>query len=622
MIKQNSLALYKNKPALVTDAGEKINIKLQDGSQVKVREKDIFILHEGPLTNLNELENTPPETDINEVWELTVSFVQEGTAITLKDIADLAWNEWTAKSAWNAYLLLADGLYFSGSAGSGQILPRPKEDIEAEIKKRSVKQNEAAERTAFIDRLKETDRLKTNKLILPEDEHFLQDVKALAMGLTEKSRTMHDAGLSEEPTAAHKLLLETGVWTPFFNPYPSRFDVSTISAKAAVPPLPDEDREDLSGLDAFAVDSVWSEDPDDAVSIKIENDGCTLFVHIADPTASIIPNSDADIEARSRGTTFYTPEGTFRMISEEALPVFALGLSEISPALSFIIKIDGEGKIINTEIVRSKVHITRLSYEEADENIKFQPFFDFAERNIKRRSDAGAVFIDFPEIHITVKDCTVDIYPQKDTHSAIAVRECMLLAGEAAAGWALKNKLPFPFVSQETGDLPANPLDGLAGAYQLRRCMRPRTLSCKPGLHWGLGLDIYTQVTSPLRRYTDLLAHQQIRAFLLGKPPVETDELLARIAQSDRGAISRVHAERASRAYWIAVYLSDKIDSVWDAVFLDRKGPLAVLFIPKLGLEVQTALPHSASGIVPNETVKIKLKRVRLEQSEVHFTAV
>lgn len=111
--------------------------------------------------------------------------------------------------------------------------------------------------------------------------------------------------------------------------------------------------------------------------------------------------------------------------------------------------------------------------------------------------------MEFPEVHITVSEGQVAIEPIPAYASADMVRECMLLAGEGAAHWALRQRLPFPYVSQETGDIPNAPLQGMAGSYQLRRCMRPRTLSVKPGIHWGLGLEVYTQVTSPLRRYKE-----------------------------------------------------------------------------------------------------------------------
>ncbi|MDR0589398.1 MAG: RNB domain-containing ribonuclease, partial [Spirochaetaceae bacterium] len=148
----------------------------------------------------------------------------------------------------------------------------------------------------------------------------------------------------------------------------------------------------------------------------------------------------------------------------------------------------------------------------------------------------------------------------------------------------------------------------------------------KPGSHWSLGLEGYTQVTSPLRRYTDLLAHQQIRGFLregtagLNTPGSEAilgdDELLLRLAAADAAAQGNLHAERSSRTHWIMVYLSDKKDSPWEGVILEKRGNRALVLIPALGLETQVSLK---GGEEPGETVSLTLKSVRIPEGEANF---
>jgi exoribonuclease-2 len=194
----------------------------------------------------------------------------------------------------------------------------------------------------------------------------------------------------------------------------------------------------------------------------------------------------------------------------------------------------------------------------------------------------------------------------------------MLLAGEGAANWALEARLAFPFIGQETENIPEKIPDSYAGAYQLRRSMRPRILTAKPALHQGLGLDIYTQVTSPLRRYTDLLAHQQIRASLRAEAPLGEDELLARLAASERAAIAVQRAERDSRAHWTAVYLAGKEGMTQEGIIMDKRGPHAVVLIPALGMETQTALPRGAEPD-PNDAVTLKLSSVRIPECETRW---
>ncbi|MDR1904877.1 MAG: RNB domain-containing ribonuclease [Treponema sp.] len=640
MIKEKSLVLYKNRPALAADTvGEKIGITVLGGEQLRVREKDVELLHPGPVRNFSELEGGSiiSETDIRGAWELLSG---SGTAVKLQELAELVYGEYSPRAAWAACLLLADGLYFSGTIHA--VKPRPAEELALEEKRRAEKQRELRERDAFLERLRE------KKLVLPDDRRFLQDVEALAYGQTDKSRTLRGLGLSETPEEAHRMLMSAGVWTAFVNPHPARQGLSVSSARIIPQGPPDEDRVDLTSLCSLAIDNSWSGDPDDAVSLEEAGTGGppVLWVHVADPASSVVPGSPADLEARSRGATLYLPEGPSRMLAEESLALFALGLTEVSPALSFKIILKPDFSIAETGIVRSWVKITRLSYEAADRlagsrdesealsgstpyldglghaeieriSLMLRRLFSWARQNEERRLNSGAVVsIELPETHISVANGEVAVSPVMPYLSSAVVRECMVLAGEGAAQWALARRIPFPFISQEAGEIPDDILPGMAGSYQLRRSMRPRSLSVKPGIHWGLGLDEYTQVTSPLRRYTDLLAHQQIRAFLRGAEPLTEEEVFLRLNAADNAASAAIRAERASRAHWTAVYLSGKIDSVWDGIVLDTKGRDQTVIIPALGLE--TRLPMRRK-VEPNKGVKLLLKSVQIHLGSVSF---
>jgi exoribonuclease-2 len=663
--------------------GDKIEIAVAGGEKLRVREKDIEALHPGPLASPDDppLAGAPGGAltgDVRGAWELLAGTLAPGDAVSLKELAELAYGEFSPQSAWAAYALLREGVYFSGTGAA--LYPRDVSEVEAEERKRDGKQRDALEREAFLE------RLKADKLILPgaedspdylpsgrytdppggtpSDLRFFQDVEALAWGKSAKSRTLKDLGRPETPEEAHRFLLSAGVWTPWVNPHPERFGVSAVSAKEGVAVPPAEARADLTGLRSYAIDNAYSADPDDAVSIEgPDTEGrVTLYVHIADPAASVLPGSPADLEARGRGATLYLPEGPARMFADEALPRFALGVcrdyedfaasrppgpDETSMALTFKLTLRSGGPVLDIEILPSRVNVTRLTYREADERAKTEnppsgtnpvnadpvaadltALLALAEANVTRRVKAGAVMIDLPEAHISVDipRRSIEVEADAPSPSADMVRECMLLAGEGAAHWASRRQLPFPFVCQETGDLPNDPLPGLAGSYQLRRCMRPRTLSVKPGAHFGLGLDEYTQVTSPLRRYTDLLAHQQIRAALgvglyAGREPLTEDEVLFALSAGDAASLAVIQAERASRAHWMAVYLAaylDKPDDSWDGVVLERKGPRALVSIPALGVETQIPLK---TGEGPNEPVQLKLVSIRIPEAEFVFSA-
>ena len=93
MIRERSLAAYKERPALVGEVtGDRIGISLRGGEKLKVREKDIEIVHPGPVQNLDGISvQNPGEGDaghaaVREVWELLRDTLPEGGTIPLIDI--------------------------------------------------------------------------------------------------------------------------------------------------------------------------------------------------------------------------------------------------------------------------------------------------------------------------------------------------------------------------------------------------------------------------------------------------------------------------------------------------------------------------------------------------------
>ena len=644
MINENALVIYKTKPAVVKERSDgKYTILLSDGQSIKVRDKDIEFLHPGPVKDFNTLLNFKiDDSVIREAWEL---LCDDNAPQSLKDTAVFIFNDFTPSAAFYMYELLKDGLYFSGAIES--VKPRSREEVSAEESKRNEKQKESGERIEFLKQLKAAYKkssdngLSANDNTLREKWHvFLQDVEALAYGKTQRSRTMRDMGLSETPEEAHSLLLKTGYWTKMVNPHPPRYGLSYNSARI-IPDAADAQlkqcakqnhnalcaltRRDLCSLESFAIDSPWSNDPDDAVSIEKTSDGkIILYVHVADPASVIVYDSPAEKEARDRGATLYLPEGASRMLAEECIPMFALGLSEISKALTFKMTINEESaEITETEIFPSLVKVTRISYEQADKEIENNQgafktlceLYDLSRKISGRRAADGAVNIDFYDVHITLKDETVNIEVIPEYRSSSLVKECMITAGEGASAWAASRGLAFPYISQEV-DAVGKVLPGYAGFLQLRKSLKPRVFSVKPGRHQGLGLDGYLQVTSPLRRYNDLLSHIQIYNYLSGGKLIPSDEISARIGFNEAAVSAVVHAERASENHWKMVYLSDKKDYVWDAVAAENKGRFWVAVIPSIALETQVSLRGSIS---PNDNIKLVLKSVNIPKGEAAF---
>ncbi|KKY36818.1 putative mitochondrial protein cyt-4 [Diaporthe ampelina] len=119
-----------------------------------------------------------------------------------------------------------------------------------------------------------------------------------------------------------------------------------------------------------------------------------------------------------------------------------------------------------------------------------------------------------------------------DGSEAPLVTNTMVLAGEVAARWCVDRNIPIPFTKQSGAEKNKELLKAytekvyypalLSGqrpsteqSRQFHDLVGPDEVSTRPGPHFIMGLDVYAKVTSPLRRYSDLLAHWQIEHALL-----------------------------------------------------------------------------------------------------------
>jgi len=603
----HSLVLYKNRPARIVQIDKKLEIELADGQTVSVRPKDVTLLHPGPLRSWSALQR--PAGDPLTAWELL-----SGSESSLAELAELAFDSFTPASAWAIWEMVIDGLYFSGEPAA--IRSHTAEQVAAEEANRAAKAVEEAAWQAFVSRI-------NDGRYLPEDEGYLQEIVAVALEKQPHSRVMRGLGQVETAVNAHAFLLKIGYWPPQFNPYPLRFKLPTRPPQISLPPLPDEPRRDLTHLLSLAIDDAESRDPDDALSLDADG---RLWVHVADPAAVVLPDSPADLAARERGVTLYLPEGAVTMLPAAATDELALGVDNLqparSPALSFGLRLNQAAEIEAVEVVPSWVQVTRCSYEEAEAALEqgdalLASLYALADRYWQRRQANGAIELNLPEVKIMVaSDGRVMLRPLPSLRSRNLVREAMLMTGEAVAKLAQQHGLPIPYTAQEAPDEELPELKGLSAMFAARRKLKAGQQRLTPAPHAGLGLAQYVQATSPLRRYLDLVVHQQLRAFVQGRPLLDETALTERIGAAEAVIGDSRRAERLVMAHWTLVYLQQHPQWQGEGIVVDKRGTRDLILIPDLAWETQMNLP----GDRPLDSrVRLKLHSVNLPEQEAYF---
>jgi hypothetical protein len=178
---------------------------------------------------------------------------------------------------------------------------------------------------------------------------------------------------------------------------------------------------------------------------------------------------------------------------------------------------------------------------------ELQGLAQWAQVRSQWRLTQGAINISMPEASIKVIDHQADPQEQdiiievlEDSASRQMVAEMMILAGEVAGRFCQAEKIPVPFRGQPQPELPPDEelLQLPAGPVRecaVRRCMPRSEVGITPSRHASLGLDVYSQATSPIRRYTDMLTHFQIKAYLRGdRLPFTPDEMQILLQEKER----------------------------------------------------------------------------------------
>lgn len=173
--------------------------------------------------------------------------------------------------------------------------------------------------------------------------------------------------------------------------------------------------------------------------------------------------------------------------------------------------------------------------------------YRLAEARQKKRLADGAIpkWTLFPKVETTFDNTSIEhIQPGLMTcngdpamkiswasNESRMVSSIMVLAGEIAARWSAERKIPIPNLSQPDAEKNFELLKTYTEKIyypllnsgeqapehfsQLQALVGRPALSTKPARYFYMGVEMYAKVTSPLRRYSDLLAHWQIENALV-----------------------------------------------------------------------------------------------------------
>lgn len=419
------------------------------------------------------------------------------------------------------------------------------------------------------------------------------------------------------------------------------------------------EREDLTALPFFTIDSDKTRDMDDALHVEPRAEGgWRLTVAIADPTGYVAEGHAADLEAQTRAFTVYLPGQNVTMLPEVlADDLCSLKEGEDRPSLACSLDVEADGSLGDYRFFAATVRShARLVYDHVSDWLEGQgewtpdasmapqleALAKLTEARAAWRAEHALVFKDRPDYVFdldaagNVLDVRIEdrrIANRMIEESMIAANACCadLLASRIGHGIFNVHRAFEPekadaaleFLTAQEIKVEREALTELPRYRELKRALESRddawldarlrrfqgftSMSAQPGPHFGLGLPAYATWTSPIRKYGDMVNHRLIKRVLKGEQaPAEASAALTE-QLTERRRLNRM-AERDVKDWLYVRYLTP---AARDQQTFDAE----IIAINRGGMRVRLTA-NGASAFVPGPLIHSDRDKLTIDDKE------
>ena len=278
-----------------------------------------------------------------------------------------------------------------------------------------------------------------------------------------------------------------------------------------------------------------------------------------------------------------------------------------------------------------------ISYEEADrilsnpEHCLYQLLVEvlsLTTYSLGERSRKGAFTLSRTEMKVRPSNAgNIEVkVSARDSASRTMIAELMILYNSLVAEYCHANGLPATYRIQAppVAEFPDSFPDGPLGWYIAGTMLRGATLSTIPGAHSSLGVEKYTQASSPIRRYIDMHLQRQLVHFIeTGQRKYSEPEMTSVGGRGDSQVreLARIEAQRTR--YWFLKYLRTSYleaneNSTLKAIALENSGERQDMFeLFSYPFRARCTIPESVN---PGELINVRLTGIDLWHRYAQFT--
>jgi len=572
--------------------------------------------------------------NLADIWELAVA--EEQDAFDARFLAELAFADAATDDHVAAFLrcVFVDKFFFKYR--EGQVLVHSHEVVEQlqimarkEQEKQELLKEGARGLRAIYDGAADYQWPERQLCLEMVADFYLHGNEAREAATTRELLKQANLSRLHDP---YFILIRAGIWQQDENiillksDLPVNFSEEEEAAAMAVQEKRseffDENRLDLRDCPLLTIDAPSTRDLDDALHVEKKGDNFLVGIHIADVSHYVRPGDLLFDTARERATSVYMADQQIAMLphslSENSCSLIA-GVDR--PALSTLVELTPAGEVVHSRIVRSVVNVKRrLSYDGAlqmaatksDEEVTI--LTELGRKLLEQRVAAGAVVMPVPDVNIRVGQQIEVSLADSDSPSRTLVAEFMVLANVIGARYVSSRMEPGIYRSQ---DPPRQRLfEGLQRDlflnFRQRRCLSRGQLSTTAKSHSGVGADCYTTVTSPIRRFLDLVMQHQLAGIISRQGTPFTEKDCKGFVGNIMHGLARANRVRSQRhRYWLLRYLEEGVGvgRSMPALVLDVQARRIQVVLTDILLEGDLPL-NPGVRVEAGDMVQVKLAKV------------
>lgn len=597
----NELVAYRKRrePALgvvLCAHTDKLSVLSEDGKRYSVETKKVVLLTgitvSETLTDSEkklemrkwrrDLEEKKDSVDVETLWQCVAG---EQETVSFEEMLEL-YSGAEQVSPERRFLLFwaVDKNTVYLARGEGGYLVRSREDVSKTLRTLELKKERERKAQAAVSWVRSVISGETPPVVDETHGEFLELIERYIIDLDGYERAkeargfLYEAGLKEVESAV-EFLIKTGFWKKDDDreskkiAFHFRHSQRALAEVEAVLSAGEdfESLNDRTDIEAFSVDSETTQDIDDAISLETHGDQITLGVHISNVAHVVSRGSFIDQGALERAETVYFPEGRTDMFPQDLVSEkLSLTAGDLRPALSLFVTFKKENfTLIDYRFEATVIRVLKnLTYAEATEilrNTQWGEFLVYLTDSLREeRISKGAFIVQLPDLKISVGE-EGGISVSKDYMDSLAhnvVSECMILMNRLSGDFFRKNGVPALFRSQSKDIEPeARELDPEDILFPIKAAkhLKPSFVGHTPEVHKSLGVSSYVQMTSPVRRYTDLLMQRQLISWLREQRICYSEsELEATNTHVSLATREVKNAQRGRHRYWLIRYILEK----------------------------------------------------------------